>query len=80
MVSWVLSIAGMAFLGVVIDTIIPNGKMCGFIRGIFSIFLMYIIINPLPQLFNQKINVDAEYVYEENTGFLEKFNSKKIEN
>ena len=80
MISWVLSIVGMAFLGVVIDTIIPNGKISGYVKGIFSLFLMYIIISPLPQLFNKNIDINLDYKYEESVGFLETFNSRKLEN
>lgn len=80
MINWVLSIAGMSFLGVVIDTLIPSGKIGGFVKGVFSLFLMYVIINPLPKLFNKSIEIDTNYEYEENINFLETINLKKLEN
>ena len=80
MINWVLSIAGMSFLGVVIDTLIPGGKIGGYVKGVFSLFLMYIVISPLPKLFNMSVDIKTNYEYEENTNFLETINSKKLEN
>lgn len=80
MMQWVLSIVGMIFLDVVLETILPNGKMNGYIKGIFSIILLFVIINPLPKLFNKDINLNTTFEYIEDTSFLQTLNSKKLEN
>lgn len=78
--EWILSIVGMSFLGVVVETLLPSGKLSGYIKGIFSLILLFVIVSPLPKLFNKDISIDTTYEYEENISFLETFNSKKLEN
>lgn len=80
MKEWILSIVGMAFLGVVIETIIPNGKLNMFIKSMFALFLLFIIVSPLPKIFNQSISFDTSFDYEEDVSFLNKLNEKKLEN
>lgn len=80
MIGWVLSIAGMSFLGVVIETILPNGKLNGYIKGIFSLILLFVIVAPLPKIFNKNITINTTYEYVEDVSFLESLNFKKIQN
>lgn len=70
----------MSFLGVIVETIIPNGKINGYIKGIFSLVLMFVIVSPLPKFFNKNLTIDTSYEYQLEEGFLEKMNSRKLEN
>lgn len=78
MKGWILSVVGIVFIGVVLDIILPDGKTSKFIKHIFSIFLLFIIINPITKLSINKnwfslgsVTVDSDFIY--------KVNIKKIE-
>ena len=69
--SYIISIIGVVFLGVMIDVIAPEGKMNNFIKSIFAVFLLFVMVcpivdfftnNKLSGFFNTKLNVDEEYL------------------
>jgi len=49
--KWVLSICGVIILGVLIDAVLPDGGTRKFIKGVFAVILLYVIISPLPGFF-----------------------------
>ena len=80
MTEWILSLIGMAFLGVDIGTILPNGKLNTFIKSVFALFLLFVIVKPLPKIFNKDLSINTDYNYEEDSNFLINLNQKKLEN
>lgn len=75
--AWVLSIAGIICVSVLIELILPNGQMNKYIKGIFSFFVLFVIISPIPKLLNININfsdfldygdiqIDEDYIYQLN--------------
>lgn len=54
MSAWLLSIVGVVFLSVMIDIITPEGKTNAFIKSIFSVFFVYIMISPIVGLFGKE--------------------------
>ena len=80
MIAWVLSIAGMSFLGVIIEVIMPGGKLNGYIKSVFSLILLFVIVAPLPNLVDKNISLNTQYDYSEDGNFLYNLNSKKLEN
>lgn len=80
MTEWILTLIGMAFLGVVIETILPNGKLNTFIKSVFALFLLFVIVKPLPKLFNKNLKLNTDYSYVEDSIFLNTLNQKKLEN
>lgn len=80
MTEWILSLIGMVFLGVVIETILPNGKLNTFIKSVFALFLLFVIVKPLPKLFNKNLKLNTDYSYVEDSNFLNTLNQKKLEN
>lgn len=83
MQTWILSVIGIVFIGVIFEIILPEGKTNAFIKHVFSILLLYVIISPIPKLFNKKFNsnstnagnIDNNFIYSIN---LEK--TKALEN
>ena len=64
MTAWLLSIVGVVFLGVMVDIISPSGKTGGFIKSMFAIFLIYVVITPIVKLAKNgefKINEDYNF-------------------
>lgn len=47
MKEWLLKIVGVAFLGVMLDILYPQGKTSAFCKSIFGILSVVIIISPL---------------------------------
>lgn len=58
MTAWILSIVGVVFLSVMTDVISPEGKTNAFIKSIFAIIFMYVILTPVIKLFNEKNLMD----------------------
>lgn len=50
MTSWLLSIVGVVFLGVMIDVIAPSGKTNSIIKTMFAIMLIYVVLSPIISL------------------------------
>ena len=50
MSAWLISIVGVVSLGVLIEIILPDGDNTKYIRGIFSIIVIFVIISPLPKM------------------------------
>ena len=53
MTAWIFSIIGIIFLGVMLEIVIPDGKTNSFIKSIYSIILMFVIVNPIIKIFNK---------------------------
>lgn len=64
--SWLLSILSIVIAGVLVDLILPNGKLNGFIRAIFGFFTVAVIISPIPKLLNKEIDF-SNIIYNENS-------------
>ena len=85
--EYVLSIAGVVFLGVMLDVISPEGKMNTFIKSIFSIFLLFVMTSPivnlvsknsLSKLFDTEVILQEEYLSEVNNQILNEYEHKLI--
>lgn len=57
MTGWIINIVGMIFIGVVLEIILPNGKTNTLIKSVFAIFVLYVIVSPLPTLFSKNLNL-----------------------
>ncbi len=78
--SWLLSLVGIAFLGVLVDILTPNKNMNKFIRSVFAIFLLFVIVSPIKDIFNSKtklFNID-DNVNIIDDDFLQKNNLLRI--
>lgn len=85
--GWLLSIAGMAVLGVLIDIILPGGQTNKYVKGMFAFCMLLVIIAPLPSLVNKNFNVDliftqteikidADFIYQVNRSKLTHYENK----
>lgn len=53
MSAWLLSIVGVVSLGVLIEIIMPEGEHSKYIKGIFSLIVVFVIVSPFPKLFSE---------------------------
>ena len=56
--SWILSIVGIVCLGVIIDIFIPEGSTNKYIKGVFSLLIVFVVISPLPKFIKGDFNFD----------------------
>ena len=53
---WAFSIAGIVVVGVLADLLLPEGNMHAYLKSIFSIFTVFVIVYPLPKLINSQLD------------------------
>ena len=63
MTGYILSILGIVVAGVFIDIIVPAGTINKYIKGIYSIFVVAVLISPVVKFLNK--NHDFTIKYEE---------------
>ena len=92
MSKYVLSILGIVMCGIIIDVILPSGNISKYIKGIYSIFVVAVIINPVVSFLSNKnqiklnyetFEMDNElvsYIYEKRTNNLEKSIEEDLSN
>ena len=56
--SYVLSIVGVVFLGVLVDVIMPDGEMNKYVKGVFSMLALFVIMSPVQKLFNKDFSLE----------------------
>lgn len=79
MLSWLLNIVGIVFIGVILDVVLPNGKTNQFIKHVFSVFMLFVVVSPVSNWVSSAFNVevssgvtDSNFLYVTN---LEKINA-----
>lgn len=81
MSEWLLSIAGIILLSVLCEFILPEGQINRYIRGIFAFITIFVIIAPLPKLFNKEMdfsNFLSSYDIELQEDYLYEINLSKL--
>ena len=56
--SWILSIVGIVCLSVITDIFIAEGQTNKYIKSIFSLVIVFVVISPLPNILNKNFNID----------------------
>ena len=56
--QYILSIIGIVFLGVLVDVVLPDGEMNKFIKGMFALIAVFVIVSPISKLVNTDITVE----------------------
>ena len=80
MSGYVLSVLGIVIVGIFIDIIIPSGVISKYIKGIYSIFVVVVLISPVIQLLSKNHNFTIKYTeYEINENLLEFIHTSRAE-
>ena len=77
--SWILSVLGLAFIGILSDFIIPNGKMQSIVKTVVAIFSMLIVLKPLKTFDFSKLNFFNINDLKVNSQFVQTYQDEKIE-
>lgn len=59
MTAWIISIVGVVVLGVLVDVMLPEGSTAKYIKGVFGLIALAVMIAPLPKLFNRDFNFES---------------------
>ena len=77
MSAWLLSIVGVAVIGVVVELVLTDSPMAKFIRSIYSFFILFVIIAPLPALLKSTVTV-IEQPSVINTDFVNNLTARRV--
>ena len=59
--GYVLSILGIVLVGIVIDVVMPSGVINKYIKSLFSIFVVAVILNPIIAFVKENKNFTLHY-------------------
>lgn len=80
MIDYILSILGIVVVGVIIDVIIPSGSVNKYIKSIYSIFVVAVLLMPLIKFVNSGKNINLTYKdYEIEEELLTHISNKRVE-
>ncbi len=68
--GYLLSIVGIIVLLMVVQLILPEGKIGGSVRSILGVFLIFTVVSPLVKLFHAKLDFTDLSSYELDENFL----------
>jgi len=63
--AWIMSIVGVICLGLLLEIVLPEGQTSKYVRGAFSLLVVFVIAAPLPKLLGNewRLNLDG-YTFE----------------
>lgn len=62
MQAYILSVLGIVLVSVLIEIILPSGQTAKYIKGMFSIFVVFVLINPVIKFFKSDFDVSKYLV------------------
>jgi len=72
--SWLLSILGIAVIGTIVELVLPTHRISKFIKSVFRTMVVLVIILPLPGLFRNGFNfTGAGSIFDTNVNLDENF-------
>ena len=80
MKAYIISILGITLCGVLIEIILPSGQTSKYIKSIYAIFVVAVILNPVINFFSKTNNVDLNYNnFEISDKLLNYISTQKVE-
>lgn len=61
--AWILSVVGVICLGVLLEIVLPEGQTGKYVKGAFSLLVIFVIAAPLPKLLNSDFKLDLGGVW-----------------
>ena len=58
MQGWIVSVVCAIVLGVLIEIVLPNGKVAKYVKGTFALVVIFVIVAPLPKLLKSEWTFD----------------------
>ena len=57
--QWLLGVVGVVLLGVLADVLLPNGQMNKYVKGIFAVLLIFVILSPIAAFLRQDVALSS---------------------
>lgn len=76
---WLLSIVGVVSLGVLLEILLADGETSKYIKGVFALAVVLVLVSPLPKFLNKDFDMN-EFFGEEittQTTFLDSVTTRK---
>ena len=75
MTSWIVSVCGIALLSVLVDVILPDGKMQKYVQVVVGIVLTFALLSPISRIFAEKYssNISTDNNFAEDTFLQQEF-------
>lgn len=64
MQAWVLSVVAVIVLGVLLEIVLPDGKVAKYAKGAFSLVVVLVLVAPLPKLLKTDWNFDFSLAWQ----------------
>ena len=77
MSAWLLSIVGVTVIGVLVELLLTDSPMSRFVRSIYAFFILFVIVQPLPNLLNNA-SFEFENNIEMNTGLYNNIVERRV--
>ena len=65
MQGWIISIVCVIVLGVLVEIVLPSGKVAKYVKGTFSLVVIFVIVAPLPKLVKSEWKFDFETAWQD---------------
>lgn len=80
MKAYVISILGITICGVLIEIILPSGSTSKYVKSIYAVFVIAVILNPVIQFFAKNKGLDIKYNdMEISDKLIDYINTQKVE-
>ncbi len=63
MKAWVISVVGVICLGVLLEIVLPNGKTTKYVKGAFSLIVVFAIASIIPSIAKSDWKLDAGDIF-----------------
>lgn len=81
MTGYILSILGVVVAGIFIDVIIPTGQINKYIKSVYSIFIVAVLLSPLIKFVNGTNKIEFAYTnFEIDQNLIDYINNTKVQN
>ncbi len=81
MTAWLLSIVGVVSLGVLLEILLEDGETSKYIKGVFAIAVVLVIVAPLPKFFKKDWDFNAFFngkLHQPNQEFVDNINESQL--
>lgn len=77
--AWLLSIVGVVLLGVLLEILLADGQTTKYIKGVFALAVILVLVAPLPKFFNKDFDLNSFFGDQMKTqdSFLNNVNERK---
>ena len=81
MSAWLMSIVGVVSLGVLLEILLEDGQTSKYIKGVFAIAVVLVIVAPLPKFFNKEWSYEDFFsgaIHNPNEEFVDNIDASQL--